>query len=138
MLVVRQPRNPMNILIEGAVAMLFAALVLAWVATFVKLVPLQPVQTLVTDYGALISAHIDFLLMSLLCMALYGLRIPLAPAACWLIVTGGFTNPGLFLLRAFHLGTTASWYRTAYRLLSFGTATIGFGWAGCSILWAAF
>jgi hypothetical protein len=127
----------MNILLDGAVAMLFAALVLAWVATFAKLVPLPPVQRCVKDYGALISAHIDFLLMALLCMALYALRIPLAHAACWMIVTGGFTNPGLFLLRAFHLGTTASWYRTAYRLLSFGTATIGFGWAGCSILRSA-
>ncbi|HXC30133.1 MAG TPA: hypothetical protein VNV38_19425 [Stellaceae bacterium] len=127
----------MNILLEGAVAMLFAALVLAWIATFAKLVPLRAVETKVKDYGALISAHIDFLLMALLCMALYGLRIPLALVDCWMIVIGGLTNPGLFLMRAFHLGTTPSWYRTVYRLLSFGTVTIGFGWAGCSVLRAA-
>jgi hypothetical protein len=127
----------MNILLEGAVATLFAALALAWIATFATLIPLQPVQVRIKDYGALISAHIDLLLISLLCMALYGLRIPLDHTNCWLIVTGGFTNPGLFVLRAFHLGTAATWYRTAYRLLSFGTTTVGFVWAGCSILRAA-
>jgi hypothetical protein len=41
----------MNVLLIGAVGMLFSALVLAWVATFAKLIVVQPVQALVKDYG---------------------------------------------------------------------------------------
>jgi hypothetical protein len=45
----------MNVLLIGAVGRLFSALVLAWVATFAKLIVVQPVQALVKDYGSLIS-----------------------------------------------------------------------------------
>lgn len=124
----------MNILLKGGVGMLFVALVLAWVATFTRLIVVPPVQALIKDYEALIRAHIDLLLMSLLCMALYAVRIPLADAACWMIVIGGFSNPSLFLLRALDPEAAITWPRQAFRLVSFSTTTAGFGWAGCSIL----
>lgn len=66
----------MNILIKGAVGMLFAALVLAWIATFAKFIVVRPIQARIKGYGAPIRAHIDLLLMSLLCLALYAVRIP--------------------------------------------------------------
>jgi hypothetical protein len=65
----------MDILLKGAVYMLFAALVLAWVGTFTKLIVIRPVQAMIKDYEALIRAHIDLLLMSPFCLALYAVRI---------------------------------------------------------------
>jgi hypothetical protein len=126
----------MDILLKGAVWMLFAALVLAWVGTFSKLIVVRPIQAMIKDYEALIRAHIDLLLMSLFCMALYAVRIPLADAACWMVVIGGFSNPSLFLLRALDPEAPNTWPRKLFRLVSFTTTTAGFGWAGCSILQA--
>jgi hypothetical protein len=124
----------MNVLLIGAVGMLFTALVLAWVATFAKLIVVRPVQALIKDYGSLIRAHIDLLLMCLLCLALYAIRIPIPAAACWMVVVGGFTNPSLFLLRAVRPDAPMTWRRQAFRLFSFVTTTAGFGWTGYALL----
>lgn len=126
----------MNILIKGAVGMLFAALVLAWIATFAKFIVVRPIQARIKDYGALIRAHIDLLLMSLLCLALYAVRIPLPTAACWLVVIGGFTNPSLFLLQALGAEAPSTWIRRTFLLASFTTTTVGYGWIGYSFLQA--
>ena len=124
----------MDVLLKGAVGMLFASLALAWVATFARLVVLGPVRGLIKDSGAIVRAHIDLLLMSLLCMAYYALRIPLPFAACWMVVIGGFTNPTLFILRALDPEAPATWSRKTFRVGSFLITTIGHGWIGCSIL----
>lgn len=130
--------SKMDILLKGAVCMLFAALVLAWVGIFTKLIVIRPVQAMIKDYEALIRAHIDLLLMSLFCLALYAVRIPLAEAACWMIVIGGFSNPSLFLLRALDPESPNTWPRQIFRLASFATTSTGFGWAGCSIFQATY
>jgi hypothetical protein len=126
----------MTILLAGAAGMLLGALVLAWVATFCRLIPFRPVADLIKDYGSLIRAHIDLLPMSVLCMALYAIRVPLPIEACWLVVIGGFTNPSLFLLRAVDPRPQIGPARKVYRVASFATTTIGFAWAACSILQA--
>ena len=124
----------MHVLLSGAVGMLFSALVLAWIATLAKLIVVRPIQALIKDYGSLIRAHIDLLLMSLLCLTIYAVRIPVPTAACWMVVIGGFTNPSLFLLRALNPEAPIPWRRQAFRLFSFVTTTAGFGWVGCSLL----
>lgn len=126
----------MTILLKGAVGMLFAALVLAWIATFCRLIAVASIQALIKDYEALIRAHIDLLLMSLFCMALYAVRIPLPDMTCWLVVIGGFSNPSLFLLRALAPEAPNTWPRKAYRPASFITTTAGFCWVGYSMLQA--
>jgi hypothetical protein len=123
----------MTILLAGAAGMLLSALVLAWVATFCRLIPFAPVARLIKDYGSLIRAHIDLLMMALLCMALYAIRVPLPVEACWLVVIG-FANPSLFLLRAVDPQPQIGPLRKAYRLASFATTTVGFTWAAVSIL----
>ena len=124
----------MNILLAGAAGMLLAALILAWVATFAKLIVVRPVAALIKDYGSLIRAHIDLLLMALFCLSLYAIRVPLPPLACWLVVIGGFTNPGLVLIRAVDPRTTIGWPRKAFRVMSFAITTIGHAWIAGSIL----
>lgn len=126
----------MKILLAGAAGMLLSALVLAWVATFCRLIPFEPVARLIKDYGSLIRAHIDLLMMALFCMALYAIRVPLPVEACWLVVIGGFMNPSLFLLRAVDPRPQIGPARKTYRVASFATTTVGFVWAACSILQA--
>ena len=67
---------------------------MAWLGTFARWFVVPGVDGgLVKDYGVLIKAHIDFVLMSLYCLAIYaaakavGAEIPVL--ACWLIAIGG-------------------------------------------------
>lgn len=124
----------MNILLAGGASMLITSLVLAWIATFAKLIVWRPVAALIKDYGALIRSHIDLLLMALLCFALYAIRIPLPVSACWLIVIGGFTNPALFMIRALNPIAKPTLLRQSLRLVSFFITTLGHGWVALSIL----
>ena len=124
----------MNVLLGGAACLLISALALAWVATFARLMVVAPIAAAIKDYGAPIRAHIDLLLMALFCLALYAIRVPLPPVACWLVVVGGFTNPGLFLIRALDPVEHPGPLRRAFRLASFGVTTIGHGWIAWSIL----
>jgi hypothetical protein len=50
----------MTILLKGAACMLLVTLVLAWTATFAKLIVVHPVQSRIKDYGSLIRAHIRY------------------------------------------------------------------------------
>ena len=50
----------MDVLLTGAVGMLFSALVLAWIATFAKLIVVRPIQALIKDYGSLIRGTSTF------------------------------------------------------------------------------
>ena len=124
----------MTVLLAGAAGMMLAALALAWMATFSKLIVVRPVAAMVRDYGSLLRAHIDLLLMALFCLSLYAIRLPLPPLACWLVVIGGFTNPGLFLIRALDPRAKIGWPRQVFRVMSFVITTIGHGWIAGSIL----
>jgi hypothetical protein len=124
----------MEILLLGAAAMIFAVLTMAWLGTFARWFVIKGVDGgLVKDYGVLIKAHIDFVLMSLYCLAIYaaakaaGLTIP--TMACWLITIGGFTNPSIFVIAAFKTNFWEALWVKIYTLLSFLTTTVGFIWA---------
>jgi hypothetical protein len=118
----------MKILVVGAVAMLAAALVLAWIATFAKLIAIPTVKGLVKDYNSLIRAHIDLMMMALLCFSFFNLRIPLSIGACVLVVIGGFSNPSLFLIRSFYPDAGKHLIMKAYRTVSFTITTVGYSW----------
>lgn len=124
----------MEILLLGAAVMIFAVLTMAWLGTFARWFIIKGVDGgLVKDYGALIKAHIDFVLMSLYCLAIYaaakaaGVVIP--TAACWLIAIGGFTNPSIFVIAAFKTNFWEALWVKIYTLASFLTTTVGFIWA---------
>jgi hypothetical protein len=129
----------MEVLLLGGAAMLFAVLSMAWLGTFARWFVIKGVDGgLVKDYGVLIKAHIDFVLMSLYCLAIYaaaktaGITIP--TTACWLIVIGGFTNPSIFLIAAFKTDFWAALWVKIYTLLSFIVTTVGFIWAALVFL----
>jgi hypothetical protein len=125
----------MEILLIGAVLMIFAVLASAWLMTFAKWFPVQGIDgEFLVDYKTLIRAHIDFALMALFCLGFYAVKVPLSVTACWLVVIGGITNPGVFVIAAFD---PTFWEKTiwkVYTAASFVATTIGFGWVCISLL----
>jgi hypothetical protein len=127
----------MEVLLIGAVGMIGAALALAWLATFARWFVIKGVDGgLIKNYETLTKGHVDFILMSLFCLAFYSTRIPLPVAACWLIVVGGFTNPGVFVIAMFKPDVWKHLWMRIYTGLSFLITTVGFSWAGWTILQA--
>ncbi|WP_025871329.1 hypothetical protein [Methylobacillus glycogenes] len=124
----------MEILLAAAGGMIIAVLSMAWLGTFARWFVVAGVDGgLVKDYGVLIKAHIDFVLMSLYCLGIYaaaksaGVEIPVT--ACWLIAIGGFTNPGVFVIAAFKPDFWQVMWVKVYTALSFIVTTAGFVWA---------
>lgn len=125
----------MEILLAGAVAMIFAILLSAWLMTFAKWFPIPGIDGVVLkDYKTMIRAHVDFALMALFCLGFYAAKVPLPATACWLVVIGGLTNPGVFVVAAFD---PDFWSKPGWRIysaLSFVATTLGFGWIGLTLL----
>ena len=129
----------MEILLTGGIAMVSAALLLAWLGTFARWFVVKGVDGgVVKDYGLLIKAHIDYILMSLFCFAFYGVAksggFDLPAEACWLVVIGGMTNPSIFVIAMlkpdfWHMAT---W--KIYTALSFVITTAGFIWVSSTII----
>ena len=128
----------MEILLIGAVAMIAALLVSAWLMTFARWFPIEGIDgDFLVDYKTLIRAHIDFALMALFNLGFYGLGIDLPTLACWCVAIGGLTNPSVFVIAAFD---PDFWNKTHWKVLtaiSFVITTIGFSWVGVTILQTA-
>lgn len=124
----------MEVLLIGAVIMIAAVLIAAWLMTFAKWFPIPGVDVFLTDYNAMIRAHIDFVLMALFCLAFYAIKIPLPVEACWLVVIGGITNPTIFIIAAFDPDFWSKMIWKVYAAFSFIIATTGFVWIGITIL----
>jgi hypothetical protein len=125
----------MEILLIGAVLMIVAVLASAWLMTFARWFPVKGIDgDFLVDYKTMIRAHIDFALMALFCLGFYAVKAPLPIIACWLVVIGGLTNPGVFVIAAFD---PDFWNKPVWRIysaLSFAITTIGFGWVCVSLL----
>ncbi len=127
----------MEILLKGAVGMFGAALILAWLGTFARWFVIKGLEGgLIKNYELLVKGHIDFILMSLFCLAFYAVKVPLPLAACWLIVIGGFTNPGVFVIAMLKPDAWKHLWMRIYTAISFLFTTAGFSWAGWTILQA--
>ena len=132
----------MEILLKGGVVMVFTALVMAWLGTFARWFPIKGVDgVLIKDYGLLVKAHIDYILMSLFCFTFYGVaksaNIELPITACWLVVIGGMTNPGVFVIAMLKPDFWKHLLAKIYTAASFIITTVGFVWVG-NIIFKAF
>lgn len=129
----------MEILLKGGIAMVMIALMLAWLGTFARWFVVKGVDGgIVKDYGLLVKAHIDYILMSLFCFAFYGVAgaagITLPQEACWLVVIGGMTNPSIFVIAMLKPDFWQYTLPKIYTALSFMTTTVGFIWVSLAIL----
>lgn len=121
----------MNVLLGGAVAMFVLSICLAWLVTFSRIFPIKGVKGgLVKDVDVLLKGHIDYVLMSLFCMAFYAVAVPLPVTLQWVVVIGGFTNPGIFLFMAFMEDFWKYKSIHVYTAATFILTTVGFFWVG--------
>lgn len=129
----------MNILLIGAVLMVIALLLSAWLMTFARWFPIDGIDgEFLVDYKTMIRAHIDFTLMALFCLGYYGAAmgadIELPVLACWFVVYGGLANPTIFVIAAFD---TAFWDKMiwkVYSAISFVITTVGHLWIGARFI----
>jgi len=124
----------MEIMLKAGVGMIFATLALGWLGTFARWLPIPGLEGgLIKDYGLMIKAHVDFVLMALLNFTFYvvakSVGIDLPVEACWMIAIGGFTNPSVFVIAALKPDFWQFMWVKIYTVASFIISTIGFGWA---------
>ncbi|GAB4293903.1 MAG: hypothetical protein Kow0083_06980 [Methylophaga sp.] len=129
----------MNVLLIGAVAMIAALILSAWLMTFARWFPIRGIDgDFLVDYKTMIRAHVDYALMALFSLGFYGAasgaNIVLPNIACWCIAIGGFTNPTIFTIAAFD---PEFWDKAIWKIfsaVSFVITTIGFVWIGLTFL----
>lgn len=131
------------VLIRGATLWLLMALALAWcmVGLGFGVAPLKAI--FVGKFSRLLSAHLDFLIMSSLLLGFYAAKVPLPWHVRWAMVVGAFTNSSLFLLMAIFpaLDTPAAPPPQIFQLYMFAsiiTTSYGFGKAAVFVLRSTF
>lgn len=132
----------MEILLKAGVILVFCSLACAWLGTFTRWFPIKGLDGgLVKDYGLLVKAHIDYILMAILNFGIYSVAkaaaIELPVEACWLIAIGGFTNPTVFTIAMLKPDFWQYTLAKIYTAATFVVSTVGFVWAGLVIFNAA-
>jgi hypothetical protein len=88
------------ILLRTGMITLLIALVLAWCLVLGKGYKLPAVVAVFANNDKLLSAHLDFLMMTMLLFGFYCTRIPLAAFVVWPMAIGSVTNPTVFLIQS--------------------------------------
>jgi len=89
------------ILRVGMISLLIA-LVLAWCLVFTKGMKLPFAVELFKQPDKLLSAHLDFLMMTMLLLGFFCVRVPLPFMARWPMAIGSITNPTCFLIESLY------------------------------------
>ena len=76
---------------------LLIALVLAWCLVLGKGYKFPPLVAIFTDNQKLLSAHLDYLMMTMLLLGFNATRVPLASYVVWIMAIGSIGNPTVFL-----------------------------------------
>ena len=96
----------MSLLVIGASVFILISLALAWLSTAVRIMRIPALKKLFPSSDNIVKAHIDFLLMALLIIALYllgrQLNVVYPDWVIWSMLIGGFTNPFTFLIVAMY------------------------------------
>jgi len=129
----------MEINLKMGVFLVFCSLACAWLGTFARWFPIKGLDGgLIKDYGLLIKAHIDYILMAGLNLIVYAVAkaggFVLPVEACWLIAIGGFTNPTVFTIAMLKPDFWQFAWAKIYTAATFVLSTVGFVWAGV-VLW---
>ena len=110
---------------------LLIALVLAWCLVMSGM-EIPFVVEVFKSKKALLSAHLDFLMMTMLLVAIYATRIPLPMYVQWPMAIGSVTNPTCFLLEAMFPEYDAP-LMLEFTWISIVIATIGYGLAAIKL-----
>ena len=121
------------LLLRAGMLTLLIALVLAWCLVFTKGMKLPFAVELFHHSDKLLSAHLDFLMMTMLLFGFYCVRAPLPAIARWPMAIGSFTNPACFLIESVHVGAPGAWYQF-FVFPSIVLTTIGYGIGAITLL----
>lgn len=88
------------ILLRVACLSLLIALILAWCLVFTKGMKLPFFLNIFEDSDKLLSAHLDFLMMTMLLLGFYASKITLPKYAIWPMAIGSIGNPTAFILNS--------------------------------------
>ncbi len=86
------------ILLRTASITMLIALVLAWCLTFTIPMKIPFFLEIFKDTDALLSSHLDFLMMTMLLLGFYASKITLPKYVLWPMAIGSIGNPTLFLI----------------------------------------
>ena len=121
------------LLLRVAMISLLIALVLAWCLVFTKGMKLPFAVELFARPDKLLSAHLDFLMMTMLLFGFYCVRAPLPAIARWPMAIGSITNPTCFLIESVYAGAPPEWYMT-FVFPSIVLTTVGYAVASITLL----
>ncbi|MDR2876284.1 MAG: hypothetical protein LBV44_10230 [Methylobacillus sp.] len=129
----------MEINLKMGALLIFCSLICALLGTFARWFPIKGLDGgFIKDYGLLIKAHIDYVLMAMLNFLIYVVAkagdITFPVEACWLIAIGGFTNPTVFTIAMLKPDFWQFMWAKIYTAATFALSTIGFAWAGWVML----
>lgn len=124
------------LLLRTAGITLLLALVLAWMLTFTKALKIPFFIELIKNYDMLLSAHLDFLMMTMLLLGFYASKITLPKTVQWPMAIGSISNPGLFLIGSI-FGQIHHPVMMTFILLSVSLTTFGYGLAAINIIRAS-
>ncbi len=88
------------ILLRVACISLLIALVLAWCLVATHAIKLPFALEIFKEPDKLLSAHLDFLMMTMLLLGFYAAKVPLPAYVLWPMAIGSIGNPSAFLIEA--------------------------------------
>lgn len=120
------------LLLRTACITLILGLVLAWCLVGTNVMRLSAAIDLFKNPEALLSAHLDFLMMTMLLLGFYASKITLPALVQWPMAIGSITNPSAFLVGA--LGLSGNPVMSTVLMLSLILTTFGYGMAAIKVL----
>ena len=120
------------LLLRVGMISLLIALVLAWGLVFTKGMKLPFAVELFKQPDKLLSAHLDFLMMTMLLLGFYAVRAPLPAIARWPMAIGSITNPTCFLIESVYATHPPEGYMM-FVFPSIILTTVGYGIAAITV-----
>lgn len=120
------------ILLRVACITLLIALVLAWCLVFTKGMKLPFFLNIFENTDKLLSAHLDFLMMTMLLLGFYASKITLPKYVIWPMAIGSIGNPTAFILNSVFPGSTAPLIGI-FIFTTITLTTIGYGMAAIKV-----
>ena len=121
------------ILLRVACISLLLALVLAWCLVFTNAIQVQAALDIFKDTDKLLSAHLDFLMMTMLLLGFYASKITLPLYVVWPMAIGSITNPTCFLLESLFPGSEHPAIGL-FIMVSIVIATFGYGMGAIKVM----
>ena len=121
------------LLLRVGMITLLIALVLAWCLMFTVAFKIQFALDIFKHTDDLLSAHLDFLMMTMLLFGFYCVKAPLPLVARWGMSIGSITNPTCFLIESVHAKAPPEWFGL-FALISVTITTVGYAIGAITLL----